>query len=135
MKKNGMIKGSFVRDLVIAGILMTLMAVFQGQAHAKMIRGEVVAVKEDDSSFSFKYSAPSDAAAAEPFDIVVLTNTKFEKISSLAELRAGDEVAVDAAKIRESGIWEANSVRIVKVRLFQEVLAPTKQPVTTPAGQ
>ena len=107
---------------------MTALAVFQNPAQAKMIRGEVVAVKEDGSSFSFKRSNPSNPSVAEQFDIAVLPNTKFEKISSLKELAAGDEVVVDAAKKRESGIWEANSVRILKVKLYEEVLAPKTQP-------
>lgn len=129
MKSNRVMKMGLVRDLMVTGILLTLLAVFQGQAQAEMIRGEVIDVAEDGSYFRFKNSYPSSLSTAEPFDIAVLPTTKFEKISSLTELRAGDEVAVDAAIMKESGVWEANAVRIMKVRLFQDVLtseAPLK---------
>ncbi len=106
------------------GVLMTALAVFQNPAQAKMIRGEVVAVKEDGNSFSFKHSNSSNPFVAEQFDIAVLPDTKFEKISSLKDLRPGDEVMVDAVKKRESRIWEANFIKILKVQFSEEVLAP-----------
>ena len=128
MKKNGMIKRGFRRSFLGISILMTVLVIFQSPTEAKMIRGEVVAVKDDGSSFSFKRSSSSNPSVAEKFDISVRPNTKFEKISSLKELAAGDEVVVDAAKKRENGIWEANSIRILKVQLYEDVLAPKAQP-------
>lgn len=109
-------------------VLMTAVAVFQSPAQAKTIRGGVVAVKDDGSSFSFKYSDRLDPSVPGQFDIRVLPNTKFEKISSLEELRPGDEVVVDVAQNKKSGTWEAGSVRISKVRLYQETQVAEKQP-------
>lgn len=105
------------------GILLAVLMFFQNQAQAKMLRGEVVAVKDNGSSFSFKRFNASTPAVIERFDIIVLPNTKFEKISSLKELAPGDEVVVDAAKKKETGIWEASSIRIIKVQLYDEVSA------------
>ncbi len=132
MKNNGIIKkclkvGFSTKVFMAAGILMAGLVVFQNPAEAKMLRGEVVAVKQDGSSFSFKRFKPSQPAATEEFEIMMLPNTKFEKISSLKELAAGDEVVVDAAKKKETGIWEANSIRILKVQLYNETLAPKAQ--------
>lgn len=108
------------RKFTGVGFLMLALSVFQNPAQATMFRGEVEAVREDGSSFSFKRSNPLNLSVAERFDIAVLPDTKFEKISSLKELRPGDEVAVDATQKRENGTWEAASVRIFKVRLYQE---------------
>ncbi|MBN1688541.1 MAG: hypothetical protein JW893_05535 [Candidatus Omnitrophica bacterium] len=119
MKKDEMIEKNLKRSLIGMTILMTALAVFQNPVQAEMIRGEVVAVKDDGSSFGFKRAVPSELSIPEQFDIAVLANTKFEKISSLKELRAGDEVVVDVAQ-RKNGTWEADSVRIFKVRLYKE---------------
>lgn len=121
-----MIKKNLQRRIT-AGIalLAASLAISPSLGQAKMMRGEVIAVKENNGSFSFKNANPSKPPLAqEQFDIVVLPNARFEKIGSLKELRAGDEVVVDAEKNKESGIWEASAVRISKVRLYQEVLAP-----------
>ena len=112
------------KKLICLVILIAAFASFENLAEAKMMRGEVVAIKDDGSSFSFKRTKPSDPSVTEHFDIKVLSNTKFEKISSLKELAAGDVVVVDAAKKKDSGIWEANSVRILKVELHTDVLTP-----------
>ncbi len=118
MKKNEMIKKSLKRGFLGMGILMTTLWVFQNPAQAKMMRGEVVAVKDDGSSISFKRSNPSNPSVAEQFDIAVPPNTKFGRILSLKELAAGDEVMVDAKKKRENGIWEASFVRILNAKIY-----------------
>ena len=128
MKKNETFRKNLKKDLMGIAILITALAVFQNPVQAKMIHGEVVAVKDDGSSFSFKRSDPSNPSVAEQLDITVLPNTKFEKISSLKELAPGDEVVVDAAKKRESGIWEASFIKISKVQLYEGVLASKTQP-------
>ncbi len=128
MRTNRMTQKSLKKGLLGLGILIAALAVFQNPAQAKMMRGGVVAVKDGGSSFSFKRSNPSNPSDAKQFDIVMLPSTKLEKFNSLKELRAGDEIVVDAAKKKESGIWEANSIRMLKVQLYQENLAPKVQP-------
>ncbi len=110
-------KKSLKKNFMGIGILMIALVIFQNPAQAKMIRGEVVAIKEDGSSFSLKRPNPSKPAITEQFMVSVLPNTKFEKLSSLKELALGDEVAVDAEKKKQSKIWEATSVRVLKVAL------------------
>lgn len=109
-----------------AGLVVALvvLASFPYPAQAKMIRGEVVSIRDDGSSFTIKGNDHSKPSFEESFDIRMAETTKFEKISSLKELAAGDEVAVDAAQNNEDGFWEARSVRIVKVKLYQEVQKP-----------
>jgi hypothetical protein len=105
------------RILFIIGMIMLCLTISQNPVQAKMIRGEVTAVNDNGQSFSFKRTKPSNPAVIERFDIDVLPATKFERINSLKELAAGDEVVVDASKRKEDGIWEARGVRILKVQL------------------
>ncbi len=122
-----MIQRLLKRSVMGMGVVITALAVSPNLVHAEVINGEVIAVKDDGSSFSFKRSNPPQPFVTDEFDIVVLPDTQFEKISSLKELAVGDEVVVDAAK-RKSGTWEADSVRILKVRLYDEALTPETQP-------
>jgi hypothetical protein len=122
-----MIRKGFEAGPVGLGMLFVLLIIFQSPLQAKLLRGEVTSVKDDGSSFSFKRTKPLNPLVSEQFTVSVTPKTKFEKISSLKELAAGDEVVVDAAKKSESKIWEASSVRILKVQLYQESPAPAKK--------
>ena len=120
MKNEWKIKKYLKRSLFGMGILITVLVFSQDPAHAKVIRGEVVSVSGDSSSLTVKRSNPTKPSITEQFDIVMMPSTKFEKISSLKELAPGDEVVVDATKKKESGSWEAHSVRIFKVQLYPD---------------
>ena len=89
------IKKILKRSFLGAVIFLTAWAFSQNPVQAKMMRGEVVVVKDDGSAFSLKRFNPSKSSdVIEQFDVAVLPNTKFEKISSLKELAPGDEVVV-----------------------------------------
>ena len=128
MKKNGSMKKCLNGGILGFGILGVALAGLQDPASAEIMRGTVIAVKDDDRSFTFKRADPSNPSITEPFEIVVLPDTKFEKIGSLNELAPGDEVAVDLVQKKESKIWEAHSVRIFKMRLYQTDAAQKAQP-------
>lgn len=123
-----MIKKSLKRSFWGFCILIASFAIFESPAQAEVFRGEVVAVKDNGSSLSFKRSDPSNPSLKEQFDIVMRPDTKFKNVSSLKELAPGDSVVVDAVQKPESKIWEARSVRIYKLRLYQTEAAQKAQP-------
>lgn len=128
METNGRMKKHLKSGLFGLGIMMAVLSLFQDPVYAKMIRGEVVAVKDDGSSFSVKRFDPSHPSTREQYDILMRADTKFEKISGLKELALGDEVAVDIVPKKAGKLWEANSVRIFKVRLYQTDAAQKADP-------
>jgi hypothetical protein len=119
MRKDKIIKKNLMRSLVAGGMILAAVVFSQNPAQAKMMRGEVAAVKDDGSSFTFRYADPSKPSVIKRFEIVMLPNTRYENMSSLKELATGDDVAVDAEQKNKSGIWEARAVRILKLQIHE----------------
>jgi len=122
-----------------AGILAVFLAAGPQAAFASIIHGEVVEVKDDGNSFVFKRFNPSNPELSEQFDIAVQADTKMENVSSLNELAIGDEIVAEAEKRKESRIWDASALKVLKVKLYEDIFAPLKpvqeSPRTSQGGE
>lgn len=127
MKKNW--KKSHHHPGLSLAFLIAALILFPSFGKAETLQGEVLALDEDGRSFLFKSTDDSGPGADEPIDIEVLRETEFLKISSLNDLAAGDEVRVEAKRNSENGMWEAGSVEILKVQLFQALAGSEENPV------
>ena len=105
-------KKSFFREAIL---LVIGLMIFQLSARAEMIKGEVRSISNDAQSFALK----RPGLIGRELTISLRPGTAFEGISSLKELAVGDEVEVDAAKKDKAGDWEANSIRISKVKIYR----------------
>lgn len=86
--------------LLIAGFA------FQGTGFAKLVSGKVAAVDETTSKLSV---TTTDAAGAEQTaDIWVKSDATLSGVKALNELKAGDEVWVEAEE--EEGNWKASKI-------------------------
>lgn len=113
-------------------VLTAALMLFPASGKAETLRGEVLTLNENGRSFRFRAADPSGSGVSEAFDIRVLQETRFIKINSLNDLAAGDEVRVEAEKNSESGMWEAGSVEILKVQLYQTLAGSNDNPGESP---
>ena len=103
MKKNTM---------VVFGMLLAVAVLFSGVAFADAVAGKVNAV---DSAASTIEIAKTDATgASENVKIAFDAATTFTGVAAAAELKAGDDVKIEASKDEATGSWKAASVEVVK---------------------
>ena len=77
---------------------------------ADVIQGEVVSVKSDGSAFRLKH-------ANQEVDVAVKPETQFQGLDSVKDLTVSDEVVVDGMKLKGTKIWEADVIKISKVKI------------------
>lgn len=92
-----------------AAMLMAVLVLGQGAAMADTIQGKVVEVNASANSITISRSNPA-TGSEEQINIATKAETAWAGIKSLSELKAGDEVTVEAMQDATSGSWEAESI-------------------------
>ena len=105
MKKNTML---------VLGMFMAIAVLASGIAFADAVSGKVNAV---DSAASTIEIAKTDATTGASENVMIAYDaaTTFTGIAAAAELKAGDEVKIEASKDEATGAWKAASVEVIKV--------------------
>ena len=112
-------------NLVIS-ILLATFVLYQGAAYAKLVGGKVVST--DATAKSLTISRINLATGAEENVVVGVTDTTtYSGVASLADLKAGEEVWVDATEDATTKAWTASSVQVLKA----EAPAVPAAPATT----
>ena len=96
-----------MKKMMLAFLILGLMA---GTAFAKSIDGKVVST--DAAANTLVVSSMDDAGAAKESTLSVSGNTAYVGVASLAELKAGDQVTVEAEEDAATGAWNATSVEL-----------------------
>ena len=112
---------------VIFPVLMLAFVVMQGTASAKSISGKIANIDAAANSLSVSQSNPA-TGAEENLNFSVSADTTFAGVKALAELKAGDQVSVDAEQDAATGSWKATSIST-------EAAAPAKTEAAAPAAQ
>ena len=86
------------------------LALISTVAYAASIEGEVVST--DAAGNKLVVSSMDDAGAAKESTLSVSGNTAYVGVASLAELKAGDQVTVEAEEDAATGAWNATSVEL-----------------------
>ena len=102
-------------------VLMTLVA-FQGIASAKTVSGKVAGIDAAAGTLSVNVADPA-TGSEEKADIAVNAATAYTGIAALADLKEGQEVAVEASEDTATGGWVATSVSIPAAAPAQEPAA------------
>ncbi len=106
------------RNRSIFILILSFLIMFQANAFAdaKAMKGELISI--DPVSYSFQIASGETVEEKEKgAHVVVVKDTLFNGIASLTDLRQGDEVAVEAELNKDTNIWEARSVSLVKVKI------------------
>lgn len=101
-------------------LTLTLAAVYP--LKAETIQGEVKSIQPDGSSFAMKPVQEDASASAQDMkemSVKVGPKTKYEGLSSVQELTAGDEVSVDGKKKDQN--LEADLIKISKVKIHEPI--------------
>lgn len=101
--------------IVVFGVFMAVAVLFSGVAFADAVSGKVNAV--DATTSTIEVSQPADAVtgvAVESVKVAYDAATTFTGIAAAAELKAGDDVKIEASKDEATGSWKAASVEVVK---------------------
>lgn len=115
MKNNQIPKYSCMSLILLAAFMF-----FQSSmGYAEIIQGEVISVKPNENTFRVKHPKPLEPSVIEEINIIINPDTKFQGLSAVNELAAGDEVMVDAVQIEGTKRWEANAVQISKVKIHE----------------
>lgn len=115
----------------ILGILLVMSVMFTGVAFAESVSGKVAAV---DTAANTIEVAKTDAAtgAVENVKISVDTATTYTGVAGVAEIKAGDEVKVEAVKDEAAGSLKASSVDVIAAPVAVPA-APAAEPAAAPA--
>ena len=80
-------------------------------AHAEILQGNVVFVNFQGNLFKMLAKDPL-TGEEKSLQIVVTRDTQFDGVSSVLELKLGDEVSVKARSTKDEKIWKATSVNV-----------------------
>lgn len=94
----------------IVFVILAVAILFQGTAYAKLVSGKVAGVDAAANSISIK--STDATGASQDVKISVNPETKYNGVASLAELKEGTEVWVDAEQDAATGSWKATSVKV-----------------------
>ena len=81
-----------MKKIYVLGFLFSALIVFQGVASAKVISGKIDTI--DAAANKLSVTDPT----AGPVDILVSATTTYTGVTSLADLKAGQEVSVEASE-------------------------------------
>ena len=105
-------------------VLLAVSLVISGTAFAKTVSGTVASV--DAATNSLSLNTKDDAGAEKKVDLMVKSDATFSGVSSLADLKTGQEVKVEAEEDAATGSWNAT---------FVEVAGAEAPAAETPAAQ
>ena len=97
-----------MKKTMLAFLVLALMA---GTAFAKSIEGKVVST--DAAANTLVVSSTDEAGNASESSLTVSGNTAYVGVASLGELKAEDQVTVQAEEDAATGSWNASSVELV----------------------
>ena len=97
--------------LMLSVILLAAAVVFQGTAFAGLVHGTVASIDSAAKSVSVNRTNPA-TGATEKVDIAIGAETTFSGVASMDELKAGDDIWVDAQQDAATGGWKAASVKV-----------------------
>ena len=99
-------------------MLLFLSVAFSAMCYAEVFQGEVKSVAAQVNQILMIRKDPA-VASAEARECRVQTSgeTKLENFASLEDLRAGDEVDVNADWNEEQNLWQAKSLSVAKVKI------------------
>ena len=88
-------------------------------AYAEIFQGEIKTLNAEANNFVMKLSGEKKSGKKKPqeINVQILPLSQLAGITSLQELRAGDEVTVNAMKNEKNGKWEAHSLLLEKVKI------------------
>lgn len=100
------------KNMKLFGMFMAIAVLASGVAFADAVSGKVNAV---DSAASTIEIAKIDATtgASENVQIAYDAATTFTGVAAPADLKAGDEVKIEASQDAATGSWKAASVEVV----------------------
>ena len=107
---------------LVFSILLATFVLFQGAAYAKTVSGQVVSTDTTANSLTVSH-ANAETGTDENVVLWVKDTTTFSGAASLAELKTGDAVSVDAEEDAATQNWIATSV----------TLSQPSAPAATPA--
>ena len=97
-------------------IMAILVSVFllQTASEAAWIHGVIKSVDPVQRIVTIeRANAEEQEAYAKELPIKILENAKLKNISSLNELKSGQEVKLDARANKEQGFWDANYIELI----------------------
>jgi hypothetical protein len=97
-----------ILPIVFAGLFL-----MQAPSYADWMKGVVKGVEGKDVTISRTDASDNDSKPRE-LKVKILENAKLKNISSLGDLKSGQEVKVDARENKEQGFWDANYVELIK---------------------
>ena len=92
-------------------VMLVAFVAFQGVASAKTVSGKVAKVDAATNKISVSYTDPA-TSKEESAEISIKTDTAFSGAASLADLKEGEDVSVEAAEDAATGGWNATSVKV-----------------------
>ncbi len=102
-------KGEKMKRIALFVLAVTAGAVmFLGTGFAKEVSGKVAAVDTAGSKLTISIADASGAASQK--DIWVKSDASFAGVAALNELKAGDQVSVEAEEEAGTGNWKASKV-------------------------
>ncbi len=84
---------------------------FSSVAYAEMIRGSITFVDTTNNRISIQ---PADPGKSSQLLIKMRSDTRTRNVSSIGDLKVGQEVKVDAKQNRQENILEAKSIEVTK---------------------
>ena len=100
---------------IYLGGMALMTVVFMPSADARLINGKIVAVDASANTMTLDHLDPVTGAEKQMI-FKVQPDAKFSGVKSLADLKAGQQVWVDAKQDEASKSWEAVSVIITGVQ-------------------
>jgi hypothetical protein len=97
------------KTLLLAAFSLIAM---QTAAHAAWMSGTVERV-EGDTVVIQRANSELQEAYPKEINVKILNNAKLKNISSLEELKKGQEVKLDARANKEQGQWDANYIELI----------------------
>lgn len=101
-------------------------------AYGELIQGEIVEIDTKGNTLNISRSDPvTGAAEPENIRIQVHTDTKYEGVIGIEELRIGDEVWAEVIRNEEADSWSAKNIKIDKVNIRDQKEVKEENKVTT----
>jgi hypothetical protein len=97
----------------IVGLIASVF-LLQTPSYAAWMQGKIKNVDNNSRMITIDSAdAQKAGASSSEIQVKVLENAKFKNISSLNDLKSGQEVKVDARNNKEQGFWDANYIEVL----------------------
>lgn len=99
---------------LVTAVLLATLVLYQGAAYAKTVSGKVVSTDALANTLTLSQKN-AVTGVDEEVVISVKDTTTYSGVSALADLKAGDEVSVEADEDATTKNWAASSISTAKV--------------------